>query len=263
MGISRVRSTVLTIAFATAVAVAGCGGGDSTSSGGGGEAGKDPAAILAKVKRDLAKVKSMHIEATTKDKSIMAVDVFASGQAAFNLTDGAAKARVLLLLPSAVYVKGNRAYWEAGAGSAVADKVSGRWVKAPPASGKALKATVDRFTPKRLAECTYAGAGTLSVKGTDTVDGQEVVVLQDAGDKPGTVPGLSYVTTRAPHLPVRAVVTGKRRPGGVIDKRCDTGEDPGAGEVTFSKFDAVPEITVPKGAIDLQDLAAQNNGSIA
>jgi hypothetical protein len=262
MGISRVRSTVLTISLAAAVAVAGCGGGDSTS-GDGAEMSKDVAAILAKVQRDLAKVKSMHIEVTAKGKSRMAADVFASGQTALDLTTGASKARVLLLLPSAVYIKGNRAYWEAGAGSAVADKVSGRWVKAPPATGKALKSMVDRFTPKRLAECTYTGSGTLSVKGTDTVDGQEVVVLQDAGDKPGTVPGLSYVTTRAPFLPLRAVVTGKRKPGGTVDKRCGTDEDPGAGEVTFSAFDAVPEITAPKGAIDLEDLAAQNAGSIA
>jgi hypothetical protein len=94
-------------------------------------------------------------------------------------------------------------------------------------------------TPKRLAECTYAGSGTLRIKGTDTVDGQKVVVLQDAGDKPGAIPG------------------------GVVDKRCQTDQDPGEGEVTFSEFDAVPEIAVPKGALDLQDLASQNDGSIA
>jgi hypothetical protein len=262
MGISRVRSTVLTISLAAAVAGAGCGGTDSTS-GDGAKMDKDVAAILAKVQRDLAKVKSLHIEVTVKGKSRMAADVFASGQAALNLTDGAAKARVLLLLPSAVYIKGNRAYWEAGGGSALAGKVSGRWVKAPPATGKALKPVVEAFTPKRLAECTYTGSGTLSVKGTDTIDGQKVVVLRDAGDKPGAIPGLSYVTTRAPYLPLRAVSTGKRRPGGVVDKRCQTDKDPGAGEVMFSRFDTVPEITVPKGAIDLQDLAAQNAGSIA
>lgn len=264
MGFFRVRSTILTIALAAAVAVGGCGGDDSSSSGGDGEAGKDPAAILKDVKRDLAKVKSMHLEAASKsDATTFAADVFASGETALDITEGSSKAR-LLLLPTAVYIKGNRAYWESSGGSAIADKLSGRWVKAPVEMGKGLAGMVEYLTPKRLAECVDVGIGTLSVKGTDTVDDQEVVKVQDAGDKPGTSPGLIYVTTHAPNLPLRIVETGKSKPGGTVDKRCEREDDDSSdGEVTLSKFDAVPEITVPKGALDLQDIASQGDNSVA
>jgi hypothetical protein len=264
MGISRVRSTVLTVSLAAAVAVAGCGGDDSTSGDGSGEAGKDPAAILQDVKRDLAKVKSMHLEAASKSEATtFAADVFASGETALDVTEGSSKAR-LLLLPTAVFIKGNRAYWESSGGSAVADKLSGRWVKAPVEMGKGLAGMVEYLAPKRLAECVDVGIGTLSVEGTDTVDGQEVVRVQDAGDKPGTSPGLLYVTTHAPHLPLRIVETGKSRPGGAVDRRCEPDDDDSSdGEVTLSKFDAVPEITVPKGALDLRDIAPQGDNSVA
>jgi hypothetical protein len=268
MGISRVRSTILTVSLAAALAVGGCGGGASSSSGGGGEAGKDPAAILKDVKRDLAKVKSMHLSGTLPGKgktTKLVADVFVSGSASLELTEGASSVR-MLVLPTAVYLKGNDAYWRDAGGAAIAEKVGDRWVKAPAEAGKSLQPILDEFSPKKLASCIDVGLGTISTKGTETVDGQEVVVLQDAGDKPGTSPGLLYVTTDAPNLPVRVINKGATKPGGTVDKRCEGDEgddDPAGGEISFSQFDEVPEIKAPSDALDLQDIAPQDDNSIA
>jgi hypothetical protein len=258
-----VRCTVLTMS----IALAGVGaGGAVIASAQGGEADKEPKAILADVKRDLAKVKSLHFAGIEKEHGAttkISADLVTSGSADLTITEGKTTVR-MIVLPKALYLKANAAYWRAAGGkngAALAKKVAGRWVKAPLKSGDSLKPLLKEFSPQQLASCVDVGVGTLTRKGTTTIDGQDVVILQDAGDKPGTTPGLLYVTTTGKILPLRATQTGARKPGGKVDKRCQDADDKStSGDITFGAFDKVPRIKAPHGAVDVEDLAGRGSG---
>jgi hypothetical protein len=257
MSMPSVRSTVLTMS----IALAGAGAaGAVIASADGGEADKDPKAILQDVKRDLATVKSLHFQGSEKDKdgtTKLAADVVGSTSANITITENTATAH-LILLPSAAYLKGNAAFWKTTGknGDAVAKKVGSHWVKVPAKTVGSFGSLAKEFSPKQLASCVDVGLGTLTKKSTGTLAGKPVVLLQDAGDKPGTTPGVLYVTTDGPILPLRAVQTGKRKPGGKIDKQCQDADDTStSSDLTFSNFNKVAKITAPHGALTLEDLA--------
>jgi hypothetical protein len=260
-----VRSTVLTMSIA--LAGAGAAGGAVIASADSGESGKDPNAILEDVQRDLGQVKSLHFAGSEKDKdgtTKLSADVIGTTSASISLTEGTSTAR-MILLAHAAYLKGNAAFWKTTGknGSAVAKKVGDHWVKVPGKSVGGISALIKEFSPKQLASCMDAGVGTLTKKSTGTLDGRPIVVLQDAGDKPGTTPGLLYVTTDGPILPLRAVQTGKRKAGGKIDKTCQDADDTStSSDLTFSNFNKVAKITAPKHAVALEDLAGSGGGSI-
>jgi len=259
MTMLRVRCAVLTMSLALAGVGAGAGGAVIASAQGG-EADKDPKAILSDVKRDLAQVKSLHFAGTQEEKghtTKISADLMASGAASIAVSEGTAAFR-MILLPKAVYLKANATYWKTAAGQdgkALARKLAGRWVKAPAKAGDSLRPLLKEFSPKELASCADVGVGTLTKKGTAKVGGRDTVVLRDAGDKPGTAPGLLYVTTSGPILPLRATQTGPRK-AGKVDEKCQDADDKStAADITFSRFDEVTRITAPHGAISLEDLA--------
>jgi hypothetical protein len=225
---------------------------------GGGEVSKTPKAILADMQRDLGKLKSYRVVATVKEKNAvtkMSGDVFASGSADILISDRRGAVRVRLL-PKASYMKADASYWKAAGGkngNLLAKKLGGRWVKVPASVSAGLKPVVTKLSPKYLASCATVEAGTVINNGIKTVAGRRAIELESKGDRPGASPGLTYVTADGPVLPVRTVQTGPRKPGGKLDKRCDEREDHStSGEVTFSRFDAVPKLTAPRGALSLE-----------
>ena len=217
------------------------------------QSSKTPAQILADVQRDLAKVRSYHFSGSEVDgrsTTRMSGDVSASGRADVTFREGSGSVRVILL-PSAMYLKADAAFWKANGGKKVADKLAGRWFKTNDAE---LKAAINDLMPKRVASCVSVGTGTLKKGGVSSVRGKRVVVILDEGDKPGTTPGRLYVTTTAPILPLRLMQTGKRRPGGHIDKRCQDPDDTSkSSDVRFSRFDEPLHITAPHGALTIPD----------
>jgi hypothetical protein len=259
-----VRSTVLTMS----IALAGAGGaaGAVIASADGGEADKDPKAILQDVKRDLANVKSLHFAGSEKDKdgtTKLAADIVGSTAARLTISEGGATAQ-MVLLPKAMYIKANAAFWKTAGkdGGTLAKKAGGRWIKMSAKTFGSVTSLTKEFSPKELASCTDVGLGTITKKSTGTLAGHPVVLLQDAGDKPGTTPGVLYVTTDGPILPLRAVQTGKRKPGGKIDKKCQDADDTStSSDLTFSNFNKVAKITAPKHAVALEDLAGSGGGS--
>jgi hypothetical protein len=111
-----------------------------------------------------------------------------------------------------------------------------------------------KLSPKHLASCATTGLGTLSNNGVKTLGGRKVIVLEDKGDRPGTTPGLLYVAADGPALPLREVQTGPRKPGGKLNKRCDSASDKSTeSDVAFSRFDRVPQLKAPRGALSFED----------
>jgi hypothetical protein len=205
MGMVRIRSTALIMS----IPVLALGAGGVAALADGGEADKDPKAIVADVKRDLGKVKSYHFAGNVTEDGTTAKlsgDVFASGQASVTVTEGTATVR-MIVLPKAVYLKANAAFWKTSGGSkdgsTLARKLAGRWVKEPAADGKDLTSLFADLTPRHVAKCIDAGTGTLTKQPSERIAGQDAIVLRDAGDKPGTTPGRIYLTPEAPVLPLR------------------------------------------------------------
>jgi hypothetical protein len=251
----RLRSSLVTASISLFVLSAAA----VPSAAGGGEAGKSPEAILSDVKRDLAKVKSLHFTGRQSEKGATtrtSGDIFASGAANMTVVEGRTSAQ-MILLPKATYLKANAGYWRVAGGkygNQLAAKLAGRWVKVPASVGAGLRPLLKKLTPKYLASCVSTGLGTLANKGVQTLGGREVIVLEDKGDKPGTTPGLLYVAAEGRVLPLREIQTGRRKAGGKVDGRCDTPEDKStAAEFTFGRFDRVPQLKAPRNALSLEN----------
>jgi hypothetical protein len=262
---ARRRSTALIMLIP--VLAAGAGGTMALAQSGG-EAEKDPQAIIADVKRDLGKVKSYHLAGTATEDGVtvkVSGDVFASGPASVTFTEGKATAR-MVVLSKAVYLKANAAFWKATGGkkdgATLARKLAGRWVKESSQDGKDLTAMFDDLTPKHLAKCIDQGTGTLTKRPSEAVAGQEAIVLQDAGDKPGTTPGRIYISAGDPVLPLRIVQTGPRKAGKAASSSCDDPDDKSTrSDVVLSRFDKVAKITAPRGARSLEDIVKEDDNT--
>jgi hypothetical protein len=216
------------------------------------ESSKTPAEILADVQRDLAKVRTYHLSGSEVQGNVttrLTADVSAGGRADVTTREGARSARVIVL-PGATYAKANAAFWKAHLppqAAKLAPRLAGRWLKTTDPSLRMLAAPL---LPKRLAACTTVGNGTLTNGGMGSVGGRPAVVLVDAGDQPGTTPGRLYVTTTPPILPLRAVQTGPRQPGGQLDPLCqDSSDTSTASDLRFSHFDRHLQIRAPRGAV--------------
>ena len=210
------------------------------SVGQGDEASKSPADILSDVQRDLGAVRSYHVAGTGSgsDGSIrIAGDVKASGSMRLRLDQGRQKLG-LIVLKSVAYVRASRDFWRAQHIKTAKELklLSNRWIKVPGDEGVADLGK--QFTPATLAQCLTTNLGTITKRPTTTFAGRRVLVLADKGDKPGTSPGLLYLTTAGKILPVRAVQTGRARPGGHPVAACGGADRTTTRtDIRFSRFD--------------------------
>jgi hypothetical protein len=260
------RSRALIVSIPVAVLAVGAGGAVAVGQD---EASKSPQQVIADVKRDLAKVKSYHLVVTDKADpgTTFSADIFASGASRVVIRQKSTTVRVISLGKTS-YINGDAAYWKAivkgSTGSKVAKKLAGKWVKVP-ASDNSTGSITAEFSPKRLASCIDSGLGTLSNKGKRSIAGQDAVVIEDKGDKPGTAPGLLYVSAQAPNLPLRLTQTGAAKPGGKADAACgDDGSDDNdtksRTDATFSKYNKIDAVRAPHGAITLPKSGGSGSG---
>jgi len=264
---------ILTVLATAVVGLAACGGDESSGK-------KDaapspdrskaaPKQILDAAAADVAKLRSYHLEGTETDKDGVGKlrgDVSGDGGLRFTLDVGKSTIN-LVVIERATYLKANKAFWT-GQGNArgpLATTLADRWVKAPSSSADVLKG----LAPKDLSYCLGIGNGTLRNAGTRTEHGRRAVVVADKGDVPGDAPGELYVAATGPALPLRVTQTGKERPGGKPDPRCDSSE-PGdeastttASDYRFSAFDKPVRITAPPDALDLDKLQQGGNSTPA
>jgi len=246
-----------------ALPLSACGSSDNSSGGsssGGDVAAKSAKQVLTDVQAALAKVRSYHLAGSTTDKdgrTQLDGDVTATGSVRFHIHQGAKDAQ-MILSGSETYLRASRPFWASQGIPAKALKVLvDRWVKVPGSGASGPREMLAEFMPSNLAHCLGAETGTVTKGGTRRFAGQEVVVLADKGDKPGTNPGLLYVATSGPPLPLRVTQTGRQRPGGRQEARCG-GSDTSttAADIRLTNFDKPVKIAPPPGALDLQKLAA-------
>jgi len=228
-----------------------------------------PDQILAAAAADIAKVRSYHVEGTETDKdgvSRLSGDVSSEGRLRFSLKTGKRALGIIVVGPT-TYLRANEAFWdeEGGASEALAATLADRWVKAPAGADDTLKGLL----PKDLSYCLRRDNGSLSKVGSRSLEGRKVVVIADRGDKPGTAPGELSVSTSGRVLPVRVTQTGKERPGGRRDPRCDSNANDDEDDTTtssdirLSDYDKPVRITAPADSLDLDRLQRDNNSTPA
>ena len=241
----------------TAAALLGCTacGGPVAGPADNGESTKPAVQVLADATAALAAAHSYHLVGDFTDQDgTFHIDftVAAPGALQGTLTRGGVTAQVILSGGTA-YIRG-RAFFARVAGPAAAAVVGDRWVKVPASESLG---SLGEFADTHLAaRCLLGQHGTLSRAGSGSVGGVPTVTLRDAGDRPGTAPGLLEVAARGVPYPLRASQAGAVRPGGAPDPRCAAGGQSGQsrGSVALDRFDAVVSITPPADALDLSTL---------
>jgi hypothetical protein len=224
--------------------------------GGSGLASAKPADAIAKAKAALGKVSNLAVAGgeTDKDGSTLklAGTFTSSGPIDLVVREGRATGHIIAL-PKAVYIRGNAAYWKGSLpkkDASIATKLSDKWIKEGVKAGADATAGLGDLSPKHIASCLDSHVGTLTNKGEKTVGGRKVVVIADAGDKPGTAPGELWLDAQTA-LPVRELQTGPVKAGGKKDAACDdSGPDTSAkSDISLSRFGKAPKVVAPKGAV--------------
>jgi hypothetical protein len=221
---------LLALALA-ACALAGCGG--SSSSSGNGVADKTPTEILAATKAATATATSVHVSGSiVSDKSPITLDMsLLAGKGGRGQLSENGLAFELIQIGGTVYIKGSSAFYKHIGGSAAAQLLEGKWLKAP--SSDSNFASLSQLTDLRqLVDQTLANHGSLKKTGTTTVNGQKVVGVTDTS-KGGTL----YIATTGKPYPIEISKDGS-----------------GGGKITFNRWNGDVTVAAPKNAIDVAQL---------
>ncbi len=262
-------SRLCAVVILTLLTFAGCGGDDdaqpaTTSVAPSAEnTARSPQEALAAVQDAVRGAESFHIEGTqTDDDGVtrLEADVAADGAVRLALRqEEGAVVDLIVLDQESVYIRADEAFWAQSSASAdVQQLLTGRWAKVPADDETAQLA--EQVQPDVVADCLGESVGTLSSR-QDSLDGKDVLVLVDEGDKPGTAPGELFVEADDPALPLRVTQTGARRPGGPpVNPKCGSDEDETPQEradLRLSRWNEPVEIEAPPDALDLEEIAGQ------
>lgn len=260
-----VRSRPWVAALLLSGLVTGCGGGSGAGNSVGttNEADKSAQQILADAEASLSRVKSFHFGGTGHIKEgsgYLSGDVALPGRLRFAIRIGQ-EAVTLKVISGLAYLKANKPFMDKEAGGAAADQLADRWVKMRSSDLGDLASIFALSEPATIGRCALGPHfGTITKVGTGSVDGQKVVVLEDAGDKPGSQPGRIYIATDGPPLPLRVTQTGAPKAGATPDARCrETKSDvndtsANSDDLRFSNYDKPVSIEAPRNAVDLSQL---------
>jgi hypothetical protein len=239
----RLRSVV------TAVSLASLFGGTSPAVAGD-EAAKAPEQIFADSVTALGQVPAFrYIGTQTDENGVADVSrlVTAAGRAKLEIRSRHETFRSIVI-GHTQYVRASEGFWKAfGLSRATVRWASTHWIKVTLTDVHGAQSFT--MTPTTLAQCLQALHGTLANAGATVVDGQSAVVVQDAGDLPGSAPGQMTIADATPAYPLRITQTGRRRPGGPTGGPCDhTGDTTTAEDIRITPLTAAPTIAAPKGA---------------
>src|SRR3978361_2112589 len=175
----------LLVALLIAAVLAGCGG--SSSSSGNGVADKTPAEILAATKAASDTATSVHVSGSiVSGKSPITLDRrLLAGKGGRGKLSESGLPFELIQVGGSVYIKGSAAFYKHIGGTAAAQLLQGKWLKAP--SSDANFASLSQLTDLRqLVDQTLKSHGSLKKAGTSTINGQKVVGVTDT-TKGGTL----------------------------------------------------------------------------
>ena len=213
-----------------AAAIAGCGG---SSSSGNGVADKTPAEILAATKAASDAATSVHVSGSiVSDKSPITLDMnLLANKGGRGKLSESGLAFELIQVSGTVYIKGSAEFYKHIGGTAAAQLLQGKWLKAP--SSDANFASLSQLTDLRqLVDQTLASHGSLKKAGTTTVNGQKVVGITDT-----TKGGTLYIATTGKPYPIEISKGGS-----------------GGGKISFDRWNSTVTLAAPANAIDVAQL---------
>jgi hypothetical protein len=236
-----------------------------------GEATKTPPQVIKDAQAALRRAKGVSVHFTGTSGSTK-VDLTMSGDAKGNAQGtGTFDSSPIEFLDygGTFYIKGGD-FFVKNAGTSLTearkqqllDLINGKWVVIGTADSSAGFADMSKLaSPGVLADC-LDDHGTLDPKlGTDTVQGQKVVVINEKGDAPGDAAAKLEVRVAGPNYPLRLVQSGAVAPGTPkAHGKCPTGtggpDSSTSQDVTidFSGFDSPTTIAAPTNTIDLSKL---------
>jgi hypothetical protein len=231
------RALVVAVALVLLIALpAGCGGSSSSSSSssGNGVADKSPADILAATKVAADAAKTVHVSGSivsggtpiTLDMNLLA------GKGGRGQLSESGLAFELIQVGKTVYIKGSPAFYKKIGGTAAAQLLQGKWLKAPASNSDF--ASLSQLTDLRqLVDQTLETHGSSLTKGgSSTIAGQKVVGITDK-----TKGGTLYIAATGQPYPVQIVKTGSS-----------------GGKITFDRWNSSVTLAAPANAIDVAQL---------
>jgi hypothetical protein len=218
-------------------ALAACGGSDF--------ADESADTIVKASKDDMGDLKAVKVsgELTTNGQAI-SIDLQANADGDCTGSIGVADGKAELLgVAGDTWMRPDEAFWRSFAGDTadqVMSIVGDKWVVVPEGEDSIKQFCDVNDLLDQLLKDDDSDKSTYTKKGTDTVDGEDVVKVDNEDPSTGTSTG--YVLVDDPHYLVK------------IEKT--EGED--TGSVTFSEFDKEFEVTAPADdeVIDLDNLGA-------
>jgi hypothetical protein len=228
---SAFAASPLLVLLLIAAVLAGCGG---SSSSGNGVADKNPTEILAATKAATDTATSVHVAGSiVTEKSPITLDMnLLAGKGGSGRLSENGLAFELIAVDGTVYIKGSPAFYRHIGGSAAAQLLQGKWLKAP--ASDASFASLSQLTDLRqLVDQTLASHGSLKKSGTATIAGQKVIGITDT-----TKGGTLYIATTGKPYPVEITKGGSG----------------GGGKITFDRWNATVTLAAPKNAIDVAQL---------
>jgi hypothetical protein len=227
----------LFVSTAAAVLAAGvisaCGGGGSSDNG---VASKSPDEIVNAATQAINNVNSVHVSGNlTSGGTPVTLDLhLVSGKGATGSMSQNGLSFKIVDSGQSVYINASKQFWTKIGGSAAAQLLNGKWLKAP-ANG-ANFASLSKLTDvHELLNTLLSKHGSLTKQGTSTINGQKVVGVKDTSNG-----GVLYVATTGKAYPVQVV-----KPG------------PDSGKLSFDKFNQSVSINPPSSSIDISQLKGQ------
>ena len=232
------RIAMAVVGLGAATVLTACGGGD-------GFADKPADEIVSTAKSAMGDLKTAKVSGSvTSDGQQIDLDLQASSEGDCTGTIGVAGGTTELLgVGGSTWMRPDEAFWRATAGDSadqVIAAVGDKWVVIPPEDDSFNTfCDVNDLLDQLLKEDDSDGS-TYSKNGTEEVDGEETLKIDNEDPKDGTSTG--YVLVDEPHYLVK------------IEKT----EGADTGSVTFSQFDEEFDVEAPADdeVVDLDQLGA-------
>jgi hypothetical protein len=225
---TRTKHLSLSIsALLTAGALAACGGSSDN-----GVAAKSPDGILNAAAQAIDGARSVHISGSVVSNGTpITLDLhLVAGKGATGSMSSDGRSFKLVSIGNEVYIQGSQSFWQSLGGATAAQLLDGKWLKT---SATGSFATIGQLTSMReLFNQVLSGHGTLAKGQKTTVDGQQVVAVNDT-----TRGGTLFVATTGTPYPIEI-----RKVGGE------------SGQVVFDQYNQSVTLTAPANAIDASKL---------
>ena len=232
---ARRSAVCCALALIAAGVISACGGSssNSSSSSGNGVASKSAGQVLAASTGAVKDIKTVHVSGSVvSGGSPITLNLdLVSGRGARGQMSQNGMSFQLVVAGGSIYINAGPAFWRHIGGTAAAQLLEGKWLKAP-ANGADFASLSSLTNLHRLLSALLNNHAKLSKGATSTVNGQKVVALTDT-----TNHGTLYVAA-----------TGKAYPVEILK--------PGAngGRISFGRYNESVTLTAPANAIDISKL---------